>query len=98
MQIAFKDAKLERTYLSGRNVARLGDNVFKAFVAKVRILAGAASEADLYEVKSLHFEKLSGDREGQRSIRLNGQFRLVFELRRLEDGTLAYIIEVVDYH
>ncbi len=52
----------------------------------------------LYPIKSLHFEKLSGDREGQRSIRLNKQFRLVFTIHKTGDGSLAWIIEGVDYH
>jgi proteic killer suppression protein len=41
---------------------------------------------------------LSGDRDGQRSIRLNRQFRLVFTIHKTNDGSLAWIIEVADYH
>jgi proteic killer suppression protein len=98
VDIGFKDAKLQRTFADGKDHARLGNNVFRAFVQKVQILANAKSEVDLYAIKSLHFEKLSGDREGQRSIRLNNQFRLVFTVHKTEDGSLAWIIEVVDYH
>ena len=39
-------------------------------------------------------EKLSGDREGQYSIRINEQCRICFEWR--EDG--VYNVEVTDYH
>jgi proteic killer suppression protein len=39
-------------------------------------------------------EKLSGDRKGQHSIRINGQFRICFVWR---DGD-AYDVEIVDYH
>jgi addiction module HigA family antidote len=39
-----------------------------------------------------------GDRAGQRSIRLNKQFLLVFTIHTTDDGSLAWIIEVVDYH
>ena len=68
------------------------------FLQKVQILADAISENDLYALKSLHFEKLSGNRQGQRSIRLNSQFRLIFTIRATQEGSLAWIIEVVDYH
>ncbi|MBK1646961.1 MAG: type II toxin-antitoxin system RelE/ParE family toxin [Thiocapsa sp.] len=39
-------------------------------------------------------EALSGDRTGQHSIRINGQWRLCFIWR---DGD-AYEVEIVDYH
>lgn len=39
-------------------------------------------------------ESLAGDREGQWSIRINGQWRLCF---RFEGGD-AFDVEIVDYH
>jgi len=39
-------------------------------------------------------EKLSGDREGQHSIRINDQWRICF--RWEEDN--AYDVEITDYH
>ena len=39
-------------------------------------------------------EALRGDRRGSHSIRVNGQWRIVFEWQ--EDG--AYAVEIVDYH
>ena len=39
-------------------------------------------------------EKLAGDRKGQYSIRINGQFRICFTWR---DGN-AHEVEIVDYH
>jgi proteic killer suppression protein len=98
VDIGFKNAKLERTFFEGRDHARLGADLLGAFVQKVQILADAESEVDLYAIKSLHFEKLLGDRQGQRSIRLNKRFRLVFSIHKTETGNLAWIIEVVDYH
>jgi toxin HigB-1 len=98
VNIGFKDARLQRAFIEGKDHARLGHEVFRAFLQKVQILVNAESEADLYAIKSLHFEKLAGDRQGQRSIRLNRQFRLVFTIHKTDDGTLAWIIEVVDYH
>ena len=89
---------LQRTFIEGKDHARLGHEVFRTFLQKVQILVDAHSEADLYSIKSLHFEKLAGDRQGQRSIRLHRQFRLVFTIHKALDGTFAWIIAVVDYH
>ena len=41
-----------------------------------------------------HLEQLSGDREGQYSIRINDQWRICF----LWEGTDAFDVEIVDYH
>ena len=41
-----------------------------------------------------HLEKLSGNREGQCSIRINDQWRICFVWQ--DDG--AYALEIVDYH
>jgi len=39
-------------------------------------------------------EKLSGDREGQHSIRINDQWRICFSWRNGD----AYDVEITDYH
>jgi toxin HigB-1 len=41
-----------------------------------------------------HLEKLSGDREGQYSIRINDQYRICFEWSESD----AQAVEIVDYH
>jgi toxin HigB-1 len=41
-----------------------------------------------------HLEKLTGDREGQYSIRINDQYRICFEWSELG----AKEVEIVDYH
>jgi len=49
---------------------------------------------DLRVPSGNRLEKLSGDREGQHSIRINDRYRVCFEWR---DGD-AHQVEVVDYH
>ena len=61
---------------------------------KLRLLNQARSLADLFAVPSLRLEKLKHDRNNQRSIRINDQWRICFEWR--EDG--VYGVEIVDYH
>jgi len=43
---------------------------------------------------SNHLEKLSGDRKGQWSIRINEQWRVCFRF----EGGHAFEVEIVDYH
>ena len=49
---------------------------------------------DLKTPPSNHLEKLSGDREGQYSIRINNKYRICFKWQK----TNAFEAEIVDYH
>ena len=61
-------------------------------------IRAATDERTFYALKSLHFEKLKGDREGQHSMRLNVQFRLIVELRGTAPAKVVRIVEITDYH
>lgn len=78
---------------SGLRVAR-----FRAFervaLRKIRQLQIARELTDLRVPPGNRLEALSGDRAGQFSIRINGQFRICF--RWIEGG--AEDVEIVDYH
>ena len=43
-------------------------------------------------------EKLQGDRDGQYSVRVNDQYRLIFTITQDDEGNYLLIIELVDYH
>jgi len=99
MRIRFEDDELERLYQDADfRLSRLGRDVIKAFRKKVNFLAEADSELDLRKYRALHFEKLKGDREGQHSIRLNQQWRLILRLEQDDHGRILAVIEIVDYH
>ncbi|HEY3377329.1 MAG TPA: type II toxin-antitoxin system RelE/ParE family toxin [Armatimonadota bacterium] len=76
----------------------LHPNVVKAFIKAVRIIDAAQDERDLRAAKGRRMEKLSGNREGQYSIRLNDQYRLIFTMVRDDEGHYVFIIEMIDYH
>ena len=99
MRIEFANEDLRRLYVDPEFVdARFGPELTRAFRKKVGLLAAANSELDLRAVKSLHYEKLRGDRDGQHSIRLNQQWRLILRVETDDEGRLLIIIEIVDYH
>lgn len=54
----------------------------------------AADLDDLRFPPSHHLDKLSGDRKGEHSIRINEQWRICF---RWHEGN-AYKVEIIDYH
>ncbi len=61
---------------------------------KLAMIAAASGLTELRVPPANHLEALRGGRQGQHSIRVNRQWRLVFQWR---DGA-AYHIDLVDYH
>jgi len=63
---------------------------------RLRVLEAAASLRDVAQLPGNHMEALSGDRNGQYSIRINRQWRICFEWAQGADGPEN--VEIVDYH
>jgi toxin HigB-1 len=99
VRIEFADGELRRLYVDLEfALPQFGPDLTSAYRKKVGFLASASSELDLRAYKALHYEKLRGDREGQHSVRLNQQWRLILRVETDDDGRLLIIIEIVDYH
>jgi proteic killer suppression protein len=75
-----------------------GRDVVVAYRKKIQILRSATDERDLLALRSLRLERLSGDREGTCSIRLNDQFRLILAFHTGDAGRVVVVLELVDYH
>ncbi len=73
---------------------RLPQDIQQVSYRKLRMLNNAVTLDDLRIPPANRLEKLSGDRSGQYSIRINDQWRICFEWI---DGD-AYNVEIVDYH
>jgi proteic killer suppression protein len=73
---------------------RLPPNLHQLAWRKLAILHATAQLKDLRVPPGNRLEKLSGNRSGQYSIRVNDQWRICFEWR---EGN-AYEVEITDYH
>lgn len=98
MRFEFKNKALLLLYTEEKNAHRYPLGVVEAFFDVMAIIVSATSEADIRAFKGLHYEKLKGNRVNQVSLRLNDQFRLIIQVEKDEQGTLFWIIEIVDYH
>lgn len=98
MEVEFADESLDRLETDARFDAGLPGEVVRAFRKRMQQIRAAPDERTFYALKSLHFEKLKGDRAGQQSIRLNDQWRLVLRLKGQAPSKVVVVIEVVDYH
>lgn len=97
MEVVFADATLELIETVDAGATRLPIAVIKSARRKLTLLRAATDDRSLRMWKSLHYEKLWGDREGQRSIRLNDQYRLVFLLSETTPLTIT-VLAIEDYH
>jgi toxin HigB-1 len=98
MKYEFGSDDLERLYIDPSFEMGLSSGVVKAYRKRVWFIDSAIDERDLRAWRALHMEKLSGDREGQYSIRLNDQFRMILELIGEGLDKRLRIVGVVDYH
>ena len=96
MRFRFASSKLRILYETG--VGRLAPEAVRGFFRVMSHIAEAVDERDLYALKGLRYEKLKGDRAGERSLRLNDQWRLIVRPLSEADGRVMLIIEIVDYH
>ncbi len=86
--------KTTAAIFSGMEVRRLPRAIQQRAAEKLALLDAAHQIEDLRVPPGNRLEKLSGDRLGQWSIRINNQWRICFAF----DGGDAYNVEIVDYH
>jgi proteic killer suppression protein len=90
---SFKSKQTEKIF-SRRRSRKLPNEIQQIALRKLRMVNNAATIKDLRIPPANRLQKLTGDRAGQYSIRINDQWRICFEWRRGD----AYHVEITDYH
>ena len=90
---SFRDKETERLF-SRHFSRRFPTNLHRFAWKKLAMLDAAEQLDDIRVPPGNHLEKLSGNRVGQYSIRINDQWRICFRWR---EGN-AYDVEITDYH
>jgi len=98
MKVRYGKDELSLVETDQAHTLRLPVPIVQAARRKVRIMRNAVDERDLYAMKSLHYEKLGGKRDGQRSIRLNDQWRIIFLIDRDCDPLEVEILEISNHY
>lgn len=86
--------KLTEAAFHGRPTKGFPSDLRRVAQRKLVMVNSAKTLGDLRAPPNNRLEKLTKDRAGQHSIRVNDQFRVCF---RWEDGN-AHDVEIVDYH
>ena len=93
MIMSFADKQTAAVF-AGLKVRRFGAELLRMAQRKLPQLHRAGRIEDLAVPPGNRLEKLSGDRSGQWSMRINGQWRICFVWR----DSNAWDVEIVDYH
>lgn len=97
MEVRFGQQALSRLEREGGD-GGYPSGVVRAFRKRLALIRASPDERDFYALKSLHFERLKGDRRHQRSMRLNDKYRLILELKSDGGQRVVEIVGIEDYH
>ena len=98
MDVEFADQELDRLETDLDFNAGFSSAVVRVYRKRIQMIRAAVDERAFYAMRSLHFEKLKGDRSHQHSMRLNKQWRLILELNKRGRNTVVVIVDIEDYH
>lgn len=93
MIVSYRD-KRTREFAGGKRIKAFED-IQKQAILRLDQLDAAIALRDL-ALPGNRLEALRGDRKGQYSIRINGQWRVCFEWPNGSPGPAS--VEIVDYH
>lgn len=101
MKVYFNNKYLEELAVNEpKGKRKYSSEVVTMYRKKLVILGNVRNSNELRAFKSLHFERLQGDKLGLYSIRINEKFRLEFLINKEMDIVVEeiIIIEVLSNH
>lgn len=90
---SFADKETEGLFRTGKS-RRLPPDILRRAILRLNQLEHTVAVDDLRFPPANRLEALHGDRAGQWSVRINGQWRVCF---RFIDGD-AFDVTIIDYH
>lgn len=100
MHVEFEKKYLVELYETGKTSDkkhRFQPNIVNGYLKCVKVLINATRIEDLFLSRSLNYEKLSGNKKGISSLRINDQYRLEFrEIPNQSNQTIIEICSLID--
>ena len=90
----FADKETEKIY-DGNFSKKLPESIQRIALRKLMMIDAANNLNDLRVPPANHLERLSGNRTGQYSIRINKEYRICFFVKK---QSIFTNVEIVDYH
>ena len=101
MEISFEKDYLRELFYDGEasdKQHRFQPQIVRKYVRVVNILDSVDKPTDLFRYRSLHYEKLMGDKAGLESVRVNDQYRIEFKTSPKGEITICNITELSNHY
>jgi toxin HigB-1 len=94
MKVIIEDDYLAALYKNGKTEGKTKFNadIELGFIKRVIQIEQSQNTNSLRALKSLHFEKLSGNVDGKYSMRVNRGFRIIFRIEKDGDNVRLEVI------
>ena len=99
MVVTFEETYLRELFEQGRcsdKKHRFLPQIVKTYQRRIEQLRSAPRPETLYQLNSLNFEALIGDKSGRFSIRINDQYRVEFTLNKDSENPILTICNIVE--
>lgn len=99
MIVYFEKDYLKELYVQGQakdKHHRYQPEIVKKFAKVINIMKFEQNVDGLKRYGSLHYERLSGDREGVSSVRVNDKYRIEFTESVTGDSIIANICNIIE--
>lgn len=103
VKVTFEQTYLKELYDQGKTSDkkhRFQSDIVKRYQQRIKTLVSAPRIETLYQIKSLNYEVLSGDKAGISSIRVNDKYRIEFTVNTTEEPlvTICNILELSNHY
>lgn len=99
MIVEFEKVYLRDLYLNGRcsdKKHRYQPDIVRRYKRGIDYLKWASKKEDLFQINSLHFESLTGDKNGLFSIRAGLHYRIEFSITETEGMPVLTICNIIN--
>ena len=103
MKVTFEQTYLKELYEQGKTSDkkhRFQPDIVKRYQQRIKTLVSSPRIETLYQIKSLNYEVLSGDKAGISSIRVNDKYRIEFTVNMAEEPfvTICNVLELSNHY
>lgn len=99
MIVTYEEEYLRQLYEEGKckdKKHRYQLDIVRRYQKAIRFLLAATSIEALWQIKSLNYEVLTGDKAGRSSVRVNDQYRIEFIVAQTDDEPILTICNVIE--
>jgi toxin HigB-1 len=99
MLVTFEEKYLQELYEYGKasdKKHRFQPEIVQKYKRCIDVLIASTGIEALYKINSLKYETLGGDKNGISSIRVNNQFRIEFNVSRIESEPVITICNILE--